>query len=122
MQLDPIGYWKRAMLENYTNFSGRARRAEYWWTFLLNIGISIIVSVIATAIGAVGAVLSGVVSLAFIIPGIAVAIRRLHDTNRSGWWLLIAFIPFIGIIILIVFLASDGERGPNEHGPSPKYA
>jgi len=121
---DPIGYWKKAILENYANFSGRARRAEYWWTTLINFVISIVLSILAGILGDLGAIISIIsllFSLAIIIPGIAMAIRRLHDTGRSGWWLLIGLIPLIGFIVLIVFMASDSHRGANQYGPSPKY-
>ncbi len=66
-------------------------------------------------------ILGAIYSLGVLLPGIGVAIRRLHDTDRSGWWLLIALIPIIGALILLVFYLQDGTRGPNKYGPSPKY-
>jgi uncharacterized membrane protein YhaH (DUF805 family) len=67
-------------------------------------------------------ILGGIYGLAVLIPGLAVAVRRLHDTGRSGWWLLIGLVPLIGAIVLIVFMATDGEPGDNAYGPNPKFA
>ena len=119
-----ISYWKKVVLENYTNFTGRARRAEFWWYFLANLIISIGLSIIDAALGwggGYGGILSGLYGLAVLLPGLAVGIRRLHDTDKSGWWLLLVFIPFVGIIVLIVFWATDGTRGANDSGMSEKY-
>ena len=82
--------------------------------------ISIVLNVIDLAIGF--QLLTLIYGLAVLLPGIAVGIRRLHDTGKSGWWLLIALIPLVGIIVLIVFWATDGQPGPNQYGPSEKYA
>ena len=99
--------------QKYATFDGTARRSEYWWFFLF--------LVIATSIlGQVSTTLSIVFSLATLLPSIAVATRRLHDTDRSGWWQLISLVPFVGIIILIVFLAQDSR--PNRYGATPAYA
>jgi uncharacterized membrane protein YhaH (DUF805 family) len=119
-----ISYWKKVVLENYLNFDGRARRAEFWWYFLANLIISIVLNIIDAALGlggGYGGVLSGIYGLAVLLPGIAVSIRRLHDTSRSGWWILIAFIPIVGIIVLIVFWATDSTPGANDSGMSEKY-
>jgi uncharacterized membrane protein YhaH (DUF805 family) len=120
-----IGYWKKVVLENYANFSGRARRAEFWWYFLANFIISIIFNIIDAVIGSgmgggIG-VIGLIYSLAVLVPGLAVAVRRLHDTGKSGWWLLIALIPLVGIIVLIVFWATDSTPGANDYGMSEKY-
>jgi uncharacterized membrane protein YhaH (DUF805 family) len=120
-----ISYWKRVVLENYANFDGRARRAEFWWYFLANLIISVVFNIIDAVIGSgmgggIG-VLGLIYSLAVLIPGLAVAIRRLHDTGKSGWWLLLVFIPIVGIIVLIVFWATDGTPGANDYGMSEKY-
>src|SRR5215218_2427965 len=104
-----VSYWKKVVLENYANFTGRARRAEFWWYFLANLIISIVLNIIDAAIG-FGSGYGG------ILPGIAVGIRRLHDTDKSGWWLLLVFIPIVGIIVLIVFWATDSTRGANDYG------
>jgi uncharacterized membrane protein YhaH (DUF805 family) len=108
----------RSVLSQYVGFSGRARRSEYWYFALFNFIVSIITRVIDGAAG-VYPVITGLVSLALLLPGIAVGIRRLHDTGRSGWWLLLALIPIIGAIILIVWFCGDSQPD-NEYGPNPK--
>ncbi|MEV7425134.1 MULTISPECIES: DUF805 domain-containing protein [unclassified Streptomyces] len=113
--------WYVDVLKQYAVFSGRARRKEYWMFFLFNFVISIAVGVIGGVIGAEN-LLNALYGLAILIPSLAVAVRRLHDTGRSGWWLLIALVPLVGFIILIVFLALEGEQGPNAHGANPKHA
>jgi uncharacterized membrane protein YhaH (DUF805 family) len=119
--------WYLEVLRKYTVFEGRSRRSEYWYFTLFNILISIVLNIVdrgirtydsKTTLGLLGTIYA----LAVLIPGIAVGIRRLHDTNRSGWWLLIAFIPLIGAIILIVFLAQDSDAGANQYGTNPKLA
>jgi uncharacterized membrane protein YhaH (DUF805 family) len=101
----------------YMDFSGRARRSEYWWFFLFNILLSIVVNVIASAIHL--GFLTYLVSLALLLPGLSVAVRRLHDTGKSGWWLLIGLIPLIGAIVLIVFFVMDTSPAGDTYGPSP---
>ena len=120
-----VTYWKKVVLENYANFDGRARRAQFWWYVLANLIISIVLNIIDAVIGlgiggGVG-VLGLIYGLAVLIPGLAVAVRRLHDTDKSGWWILIGLIPIVGIIVLIVFWATDGLPGPNKYGASEKY-
>ena len=88
--------------KKYADFNGRASRSEYWWFALFIVIVSIVLSMISNEV-------SGLFSLATLLPSIAAAARRLHDTNRSGWWQLIAFIPIIGWIVLIVFLAQEGK-------------
>ncbi len=112
--------WYLAVLKNYAGFSGRARRKEYWMFALISFVISLVLSIIGALIGA--DFLSYIYAIAIIIPTLAVGVRRLHDTGRSGWWLLIALIPLVGGIILIVFLASEGKPETNEHGVNPKLA
>ena len=107
------------VLKKYAVFSGRARRKEYWMFVLYNFIISFVISFVAAFVEALFFLLY-LYMLAVFIPGIAVAVRRLHDTNRSGWWWLISFIPFIGAIILIIFLAGDSQPGGNRYGPNPK--
>ncbi|MFT7560687.1 MAG: uncharacterized membrane protein YhaH (DUF805 family) [Flavobacteriales bacterium] len=113
--------WYTGVLKQYTGFSGRAHRTEYWMFVLINLIVSIVLNVIDGVIG-LGGILGLVYALAVLLPSIAVGIRRLHDTGRSGWWLLIALIPLIGAIVLIVFLVQDSAEGDNEHGPNPKAA
>ncbi|MGW2841740.1 DUF805 domain-containing protein [Streptomyces sp. NPDC001493] len=112
--------WYLDVLKNYVGFSGRARRKEFWMFALFNIIVAIVLFAIGAAIGS--QFLYYIYALAVLLPGLAVTVRRLHDTGRSGWWILISFVPFVGGIILLVFLASEGKAEANEHGPNPKYA
>ena len=105
---------------NYVSFSGRASRSEFWYWILFNVLVSIALSIIDLVLVSGNAtVLSSIWSLATFLPSLAVGIRRLHDTDRSGWWWLISFIPLIGIIVLIVFWCSAGTPGSNRFGPDP---
>jgi uncharacterized membrane protein YhaH (DUF805 family) len=105
---------------NYVGFSGRASRSEFWYWILFNVLVSIALSIIDLAlVSGNTTVLSSIWSLATFLPSLAVGIRRLHDTDRSGWWWLISFIPLIGIIVLIVFWCSAGTPGSNRFGPDP---
>ena len=115
-----VAYWKKVVLEHYADFTGRARRAEFWWYALANLLISIVFNILI-AISSIFWILDVIYVLAVLIPGLAVGVRRLHDTDKSGWWLLIALIPLVGIIVLIVFFATDGQPGPNKYGASEKY-
>ena len=108
----------RSVLTNYANFSGRARRSEYWWFILAYFLASIVAAIIDAALGA--PILEVIVILGLLVPSLAVAVRRLHDTDRSGWWLLLGLIPFGGIVVL-VFSCLDSQAGTNRFGPSPKY-
>ncbi len=103
--------------ENYVNFDGRASRAAYWWWFLFAFLAGIAANILGAALDT--SILSILVGLGLFLPGLAFAVRRLHDTGRSGWWVLIALIPLIGFIVLIVFLVGEGDDGPNEYGPPP---
>ena len=127
-------------LRKYADFTGRARRMEFWLFWLLLIGIEIVFSILIGMVGgsmtalvdpSVGmAAMSGpamglwavygLIMLGLLIPSLAVSMRRLHDTNRSGWWILIGLIPFLGALVLIVFYLLDGTPGPNKYGPDPK--
>lgn len=110
--------WYLKVVKNYVGFSGRARRKEYWMFFLINTLISIALTVVDTVAGT--AVLGFVYGLALLLPSIAVGVRRLHDTARSGWWLLLVLIPLLGPIILIIFFAQDSKDEGNNFGPNPK--
>lgn len=103
--------------DHYTTFNGRASRSAYWWWTLFAILASIVANIIDAAIGA--PILSLIVGLGLLLPGLSVAIRRLHDTNRSGWWILIGLIPIIGWIVLIVFYVQESDPGENQYGPPP---
>lgn len=111
--------WYIKVLKNYAVFQGRARRKEYWMFVLFNLIFSIIIGVIE-AILDISQYLTYIYTLAILLPSLAVAVRRLHDTGRSGWWLLIAFIPIIGGIILLVFECLDSDPNTNKYGPNPK--
>ena len=113
--------WYVKVLKQYADFSGRARRKEYWMFVLFNILIAVGIAIVeAVLLGLTMGVLSMIYALAVLLPGLAVTVRRLHDTGRSGWWVLISLIPFIGVIVLLVFMATDGEQGTNQWGPNPK--
>ncbi len=112
------------VLKKYAVFNGRARRKEYWMFCLFNVIIGFTLGFIDGIIGAATESRLGVLGilygLAVLIPSIAVTIRRLHDTNRSGWWFCISFIPIVGGVVLIIFLALDSQPGENKYGQNPK--
>ena len=111
--------WYLEARKKYAVFSGRARRTEYWMFMLFNVIAGIILGIVDAILGT-GGVLGAIYALAVLIPGLAVSVRRLHDTSRSGWWLLIAFVPIVGAIVLLVFSLQDSTPGPNAYGPNPK--
>ena len=140
--------WALLPIKRYAEFSGRSRRKEYWMFVLLMVVLGFVAGVIEGALGLTGMVgglygpLSLLIGLVLLVPGIAVGVRRLHDTNRSGWWLLIPGIPYlltavlfasgnlvlagilsivalIGAIILLVLFVLEGTKGPNKYGPDP---
>jgi len=112
-----IEAWKK-----YAVFGGRAGRQEYWYFALFNILAYILLSIIAGLLGKIGASLLSLYAVAVSIPGLAATVRRLHDTNRSGWWILISLIPGIGAIVLLVFLAQESHAIENQYGPIPSVA
>ena len=108
-------------LSKYVDFQGRALRSEYWWFALFNFLLTIVATIIDNA--AIGyPVLQALVALALILPGIGVGVRRLHDTDRSGWWLLIVLIPLIGAIVLLVWFCTRGSESANRFGAAPVAA
>lgn len=111
--------WFLKVLKNYAVFKGRARRKEYWMFTLISTIIAVVLTVIEEVLDLDG-ILSGLFSLGILVPSLAVTARRLHDTGRSGWMMLIGIIPLIGGIILIVFAAQDSKPGSNPYGPNPK--
>ncbi|WP_225800816.1 DUF805 domain-containing protein [Streptomyces sp. NK15101] len=113
--------WYLDVLKKYAVFSGRARRKEFWMFALFNTIAAIILIIVDMAIGTYP-LIYGIYVLAVFLPSLGVTVRRLHDTGRSGWWILIDLVPLVGFIILIVFLASEGEQHQNAHGPNPKLA
>ena len=106
----------KSCLSQYAGFSGRARRSEYWFWYLFEIIFSAVVSAVAANTTS----FLNVLSVAILIPSLAVEFRRLHDTGRSGWFVLLNCIPVIGQIILIIFCIQDSQPGDNKYGPNPK--
>jgi uncharacterized membrane protein YhaH (DUF805 family) len=102
----------RVCFQKYADFSGRARRSEYWWFYLFSLIVFLVLYWVSTTLYVLAA-------LGLVIPLLAVGVRRLHDTDRSGWYLLITLIPLIGGIILIVFLATPGAPESNQFGEAP---
>ncbi len=119
--------WFFKAMKQYADFSGRARRAEYWWFMLIFLLSFCVLALIDGATGSWSdkagmGLFSGIWSLVCVLPSLAVAARRLHDMGRSGWWQLLNVVPLIGFIVLIVWFARDGDSGPNRFGPDPKAA
>jgi len=124
----PFDIYKSVVTQNYAEFNGRARRAEFWWFGLVNIGVyfgllvlSLILGSFSDTLGVLVLVLYVIYALAVIVPMLAVTVRRLQDTNKSGWMILIAIIPIVGPIALLVFYFTDGDPAENQYGPSTKY-
>ena len=111
--------WFIKAIKNYAGFSGRSSRAEYGYFML---GYFLIVVILATIENRTTQtnLLTGVVWLALLIPSLAVSVRRLHDTGRSGWWLLISLVPLVRGIVLIAFTLQNSQPGNNRYGPNPK--
>ena len=115
--------WYLEALKKYAVFSGRARRTEYWMFGLFYLIFAIVIGIIDSILGIGGeggGLLSGLFVLAMLIPSVAVTVRRLHDTDHSGWWLLIGLVPLVGTIILLIFMIQDSQSGENQYGPNPK--
>lgn len=128
-QYNLIDWWKKVVKDNYANFEGRARRAEYWNFILANVILSIamylimivfVFSIFLAFLAIAIYLLLLFYNLAILIPNLAVAVRRLHDTNKSGWLILLGLVPILGQILLIIFLATEGDRGTNQYGLDPK--
>jgi uncharacterized membrane protein YhaH (DUF805 family) len=122
------------VIKNYVKFDGRSRRKEYWMFVLFNVIFSVVASIIDNVAGlnfssdyssygmySTG-ILTSLYSLAVFLPSLGVGVRRLHDIGKSGWWLLITFVPLAGPIWLLVLLATNGVVGENQYGPDPKAA
>ena len=117
--------WYLEALKKYAVFGGRSRRKEYWYFVLFSLIVSLVWSAIDARLGTLSSstnvgLLGGIYGLAIIIPSIAVSVRRLHDIDRTGWWVLISLVPVIGTIVLLVFAVLDGTPGENRFGPNPK--
>ena len=107
----------RSGFDHYVKFDGRASRAAYWWWFLFALLAWIVAYILDIAVDAT--IFQLIVALGLFLPGLSVAIRRLHDTDRSGWWILIGLIPLIGAIVLIVFYLQKSDPAQNRFGPPP---
>ncbi|HHQ4540536.1 DUF805 domain-containing protein [Aeromonas veronii] len=114
--------WYISVLKQYAVFSGRARRTEYWMFVLCNVIVMLLLGMVDKLIGGDNELISSIYSLAVLLPSLAVAARRLHDTDRSAWWLLLGLIPVIGTLVLIYFMICNGQQGPNRFGDDPKAA
>ena len=118
--------WATLPLKRYAEFTGRSRRKEYWMFMLLSIGIYIAASILDRIVGMNGMIagrygpITVLVALGLLVPSLAVSIRRLHDSDRSGWWLLLGLVPMVGEIIVLVFMVLKGTRGDNRFGADPK--
>ena len=113
--------WYLAVLKQYAVFTGRARRKEYWMFTLFNLIAAAVLGFVDGVSGGFGA-LGALYILAVFIPNLAVSVRRLHDSGRSGWWLLLGLIPLIGGFVLLFFMVQDSEEGENEFGENPKLS
>ena len=117
--------WYMKVIRNYAGFTGRARRKEYWMFVLFNMIFAIAAMILDKVLGLMidplpyGAIYI-IYTLAIVLPSLAVAVRRLHDVGKSGWFLLIALIPLVGAIWLLVLFVTEGPHAPNEYGPDPK--
>ncbi|MBU0644130.1 MAG: DUF805 domain-containing protein [Alphaproteobacteria bacterium] len=112
----------KTCFSKYITLQGRARRAEYWWWVLFTIIAGIIlggVDMIFFGVPELTGPTSGLFSLATLLPGLAVWVRRLHDVNRSGWWVFLILIPLIGWLVLVIWAVTKGTSGPNRFGPDP---
>jgi uncharacterized membrane protein YhaH (DUF805 family) len=122
-------YWYISAIRKYADFSGRARRKEYWYFILTNLLIYILLTITeplynTTTIKILAnwhiGIISSLYALLTFCPVLAVTARRLHDTNRSGWWQLVFFIPVVGIIIMLILTSEDGNPRENQYGKNPK--
>ena len=116
--------WYFEVLKKYAVFDGRARRTEYWMYHLFTVIILTILIFLEIVSGdslkGIFGMLQWIYLLGVAIPSLAVGIRRLHDTNRSGWWLLLALVPLVGALCVVVLACQDSTPGSNQYGPNPK--
>jgi uncharacterized membrane protein YhaH (DUF805 family) len=117
--------WFMTALKKYATFSGRSRRREYWYFTLFYLLIDVVFMLVDMALGTYSfkdgvGLLTTIFSLAMLLPSLGVSVRRLHDTGHSGWWILIAFIPLLGALILLVFFVRDSDPATNQYGENPK--
>ena len=117
--------WYKVFLSKYVDFSGRARRKEFWLSSLMNMLVTfflvLVFGLVAVAVEEPGIIaLAYIYTLAVFLPSLSVLVRRLHDTGKSGWFYWMSLIPLVGGIILLIFLVQDSDPGPNIYGPNPK--
>lgn len=109
----------RAIQQNYCNFSGRASRSEFWWFQLFGFILNAVIGIVFCWSQDTMNIVTGIVSLALLLPNLGLTVRRLHDIGKCGWWIFIGFVPIVGWIILIVWYCKDSQMEPNEYGPVP---
>ncbi len=116
--------WYIEVLAKYAVFTGRARRKEYWMFFFISLVVILALGFLEGLAGIApeseASLLSGLYALVVLIPSVAVQVRRLHDTGRTGWWLLIGFVPLVGVLVLFALMVQEGEVGDNVYGANPK--
>lgn len=108
-----------SLVRKYADFQGRATRPEFWWFMLAILLATLVAAIVDDGLIGRGEVLETLVGLGTIIPSLAVGVRRLHDTDRSGWWQLLHLVPLIGLIVLIVWWVAPGDAGSNRFGAPP---
>lgn len=114
-------YYLDVFKHHYVDFDGRVRRRTYWMFTLFNVGIAVAIAfVLGVVSDGLADFVGGLYALAVLPPGLGLAVRRLHDTGRSGWWALVALVPILGFFVLLYFMVLEGDPGPNEYGPDPK--
>ncbi|MAU54753.1 MAG: DUF805 domain-containing protein [Flavobacteriaceae bacterium] len=127
-------WYLKVMRDNYANFNGRARRKEYWmYTLILTVLLIALMAIMFSALslsdetrietgpsGYLTVLLLFVFLVVHFIPSLALTVRRLHDTGKSGWWYLIVFVPYLGNFVIFIFTLIDGDEGENKYGPNPK--
>ena len=119
--------WFLMALSKYATFSGRSQRSEFWFFLLSYVLLFVGLAIIDGMLGFFDeeediGLLSSLFAVAMFVPSLAVSVRRLHDTGRFGWWVLVAFVPVVGSIVMLLFAAEDSQPGANAYGPNPKGA
>lgn len=110
---------RSALQQHYCDFSGRASRSEFWWFELFGVILGAIISAFGIFSTGAVSVIQSIVGLLLFLPSLGLCVRRLHDINKSGWFVLLSFIPIVGIIILIIWWCKESEMQPNQYGPIP---
>lgn len=113
-----MNWYLEVIQKKYAEFNGRAHREEFWMFVAVNLGIMIVLAIVADLLHL--RILSTIYALAVLIPSLAVGARRLHDTNRTGWWQLIGLVPVLGLLVLIYFFIQDSDTGANQYGQNPR--